>query len=120
MIINFTQHSPTAEQVAAGVVDPVPTDVRNKVLTFGEIPSIEDISARAQEAVNHISAVTTGGEKIMIGGAPFFMGALERELKAAGYIPVYAFSERVSVDVHQPDGSVVKTAKFVHKGFVEV
>ena len=48
------------------------------------------------------------------------MGALEAVLKAAGYKPVYAFSERVSVDVTQPDGSVVKTSKFAHKGFVEV
>lgn len=119
MIINFTQHSPTAEQIAVGVIDPIPADVRNKVLTFTGIPSSEDVRTRAMEAATVISEVAEKGTKVMIGGAPFFMGALESALKIAGYIPVYAFSERVSVDVPQEDGSVVKTAKFVHKGFVE-
>ena len=120
MIINFTQHNATAEQVAAGVVDIIPAPIRSEFLTFTDIPTAEEIRIAAQEAVNYIGTVTTGGERVMIGGAPFFMGALERELKAAGYVPVYAFSERVSVDMTQPDGSVVKTSRFAHKGFVEV
>lgn len=120
MIINFTQHSPTAEQIAAGVIDPIPVDVRNGILTFAGIPTSADIVTRAHEAVTAISEIAEKGTKVMIGGAPFFMGTLESALKIAGFTPVYAFSERVSVDVHQEDGSVVKTAKFVHKGFVEV
>ena len=119
-IINFTQHQATAEQIAAGVTEPIPAAIRSEFLTFVDIPSVEEIGKMAQESVNYIGTVTVGGERVMIGGAPFFMGALERELKAAGYVPVYAFSERVSVDVVQPDGSVVKTSKFAHKGFVEV
>lgn len=120
MIINFTQHAATAEQIAAGVSDVIPTAIRSEFLTFKEIPTSEEIRIAAQEAVNYIGTVSKGGERVMVGGAPFFMSALERELKAAGYTPVYAFSERVSVDVTQPDGTAVKTSRFAHKGFVEV
>lgn len=56
--------------------------------------------------------------KVMIGGAPFFMSYLEKALEQAKITPVYAFSERVSVDVEKEDGSVVKTAVFKHLGFV--
>ena len=56
--------------------------------------------------------------KVMIGGAPWFMSALEKELIANGFKPVYAFSERVSVDHHQPDGSVRKVNEFRHIGFI--
>lgn len=119
-IINFTQHNATEEQVAAGVIDSIPAQVRAEVLTFSSLPTVEEIWSRADKAVGLITPHVEPGTQVMIGGAPFFMGALEAVLKAAGYKPVYAFSERVSVDVTQPDGSVVKTSKFAHKGFVEV
>jgi hypothetical protein len=57
--------------------------------------------------------------KVMIGGAPWFMSALEKALVANGFKPVYAFSERVSVDHHLPDGSVKKVNEFRHVGFIE-
>lgn len=120
MIINFTQHKATEDQIAAGVIDPIPVDVRNGILTFNEIPTYSDIRSRAHEAAIIISKVAEKGDKVMIGGASFFMGALESALKEVDLVPVYAFSERVSVDTIQPDGSVIKTSKFVHKGFVEV
>ena len=56
---------------------------------------------------------------VMIGGAPFLMAALERELVDTwGMRPVYAFSVRESVDSVQPDGTVRKTAIFRHGGFI--
>jgi len=54
----------------------------------------------------------------MIGGAPYFMGALESALLEAGVEPVYAFSRRVSEEMIQPDGSVRKVGVFRHVGFV--
>ena len=119
-IINFTQHNATTEQVAAGVVDAIPAQVRAEVLTFSSLPTVEEIWARADKAVGLIAPHAEPGTQVMVGGAPFFMSALEAVLKAAGFKPVYAFSERVSMDVVQPDGTVVKTSKFAHKGFVEV
>lgn len=56
--------------------------------------------------------------RAMIGGAPYLMAPLEAELKKLGIEPVYAFSERVSEETVQADGTVVKTNVFKHVGFV--
>ena len=55
----------------------------------------------------------------MIGGAPFFMGPLERALRENGITPLYAFSKREAADIKQADGSIKKTQIFRHVGFVE-
>lgn len=120
VIVNFTQHDATPEQIKAGVVDIIPASKRSEVLTFKSLPTAKDIQDRADVIAKMVSEVAESGAAVMIGGAPFFMSALERELKSAGFTPVYAFSERISVDVVQQDGTVVKTSKFVHKGFVEI
>lgn len=120
VIINFTQHNATPEQIESGVVDIIPVSQRSAALTFESIPTAEDIRNRADTIAKMVSEVAESGDAVMIGGAPFFMSSLETALKSAGFKPVFAFSERKSVDVVKEDGSVVKTAIFVHKGFVEV
>ena len=57
---------------------------------------------------------------VMIGGAPFFMAALESALRDVGVTPIYAFSKREVVEEPQSDGSVKKTAVFRHAGFVGI
>lgn len=119
-ITNLTQHVATPEQIVADVVD-LPADDRarlQQLITFHVIPSSEEIRERA-EAVAQL-AVKAGATTAMIGGAPFFMSALEKALCEAGVKPVYAFSVRESQDVVQADGSVRKVAVFRHAGFVEV
>lgn len=59
------------------------------------------------------------GAAAMIGGAPFLMPALEKALRTKGILPVYAFSQRESVEEIMEDGTVRKTAVFKHRGFVE-
>jgi hypothetical protein len=131
MILNLTQHVTTPEQEAQLVVAPRMTKEKiRELLTFEEIPSKEEIEARANKlaeiAVSEASmyAGDTDNEvwitRVMIGGAPFFMGALEKAIRECGFTPVYAFSKRESVDQPQPDGSVKKIAVFRHCGFVEV
>lgn len=117
-IINLTQHKATAEQLEAGVVEPAEKAAVQAILTFDAIPSVEEIQQRA--LLLAAIAVQSGCKKAMIGGAPFFMSALESALKAQGIAPVYAFSQRESVESIQSDGSVVKTNMFKHVGFVEV
>jgi hypothetical protein len=131
MILNLTQHIVTPEQEAQLVVEPrmCKTEIR-ELLTFEEIPTKEEIEARANKlaeiAVSEASmyAGDTDNEiwitRVMIGGAPFFMGALEKAVRDCGFTPVYAFSKRESEDVPQPDGSVKKIQVFRHIGFVEV
>ncbi|MDD3915374.1 MAG: hypothetical protein PHF76_12100 [Bacteroidales bacterium] len=134
MILNLTQHISTEEQTAQFVVEPrMNREEIRALLTFEEIPSKEEIGRRAKElariAASEASmyAGDTDNEiwitHVMIGGAPYLMGALERAISECpdwGFSPVYAFSKRESVEQTQPDGSVRKVAVFKHCGFVEV
>ena len=119
-IVNLTQHQATPEQVEAGVID---FDVHTRkwlgeLLTFDEIPSHQDMVSRAREIVRTF-VNPEWHDKAMIGGAPYFMPFLEKELRTAGVKPVYAFTKRESVEHVVDDGSVRKTNTFRHIGFVE-
>ena len=120
LIINLTQHLSTAEQSAAGVLDfeGLQLAALKKALTFKGIPSKEEMRLRALLLAE--MAKRTGAQKAMIGGAPYFMSALEKALKDAGIQPLYAFSIRESVEKTLPDGSIQKVNIFKHLGFVEV
>ena len=119
-ILNLTQHAPTPEQVEAGVFDLAPQEkeVLKDLLNFNEVPEYEEIRTKAI-AIAKI-AHKSGVKAAMIGGAPYLMGILEAILKCNGIKPLYSFTQRVSVEKTQGDGTVVKTAVFKHIGFVEV
>jgi len=117
-IINLTQHNATPDQVTDGVFDPHPNvkhEIRN-LLTFDSPPNPSELRARAQE----LAAIAAGHNvsAAMIGGAPFFMSALERALLAVGITPVYAFSKREVIEEQGPDGQVVKRSVFKHVALV--
>ena len=120
MILNLTQHSATLEQLFQGVVEPNDADKKmvQDLLTFGTMPDLKEIVGRAEKLADF--AKRTGAEYALIGGAPYLMGALERELKEREVWPLYSFSERVSVEKTDPDGTVRKINEFRHKGFIEV
>ena len=88
-----------------------------ELLTFEKLPTAAEIEKRATELA--VLAHYQGYQKAMIGGAPYLMGALERELERQEIIPVYAFSERVSKET-EVGGKIIKTQVFKHLGFVEV
>lgn len=136
LIINCTQHSPTAEQQAAGVFNSVAQLVVKELLTFNELPSQETLMNRANDLTEIIEAsilaahfgevdyddadiaeMKEAGVYAMIGGAPYLMAHLESALRKAGITPLYAYSERVSVEVEK-NNVVTKTNVFQHKGFV--
>lgn len=128
-ILNLTQHPATQDQIAAGVIDLKGEQLKmlKSLLTFDDIPSVEEIENRAHDIALLVMFNGLGNDdddpsflKAMIGGAPYLMSALENALKSNSVVPVYAFSERMSVEEIQPDGSVRKLNKFKHKGFVEV
>lgn len=113
-ILNLTQHAATDAQLAAGVIEPADKDVIKSLLTFDDLPSRAEILERAKALANIAAAF----EYAMLGGAPFFMSALEEALSDIGVIPMYAFSVRESVEQHNADGTVTKVNVFRHKGFV--
>lgn len=120
-ILNLTQHIATPEQKACNVVEPDNETKKyiQQTLTFDSIPRNIDIELAARVLAG-IANEFLQCDKVMIGGAPYLMSALERELKEVGKRPVYAYSERVSEDQRQTDGTVKKVSIFKHIGFVEV
>lgn len=119
MILNLTQHEATPEQLAAGVEEPgTRKGSVQALLTFRDLPSREEIAARAVALA--ALAQGYGASAAMIGGALWLMAPLEAALRGLGIRPLYAFSVRESVEETAPDGSVRKVAVFRHKGFVEV
>jgi hypothetical protein len=116
--LNLTQHSASPEQIAAGVVDLSPEDQKtlSSLLTFLEIPSKEDMRQKAISIAQLVKEKDPNVNRVMIGGAPYFMSTLEDVLKDYELNVVYAFSIRESVDF--PDGT--KRSVFKHIGFVDV
>jgi hypothetical protein len=138
-MLNLTQHPASPEQRAAGVFD-VPPTLREKLaelLTFEQLPSADEVRARALAIAEMAAALASGADRAeesdgaladsdsgayaleaMIGGAPYLMAPLESALRDVGIGPVYSFSIRESVEQPQPDGSVRKVSVFRHCGFV--
>ena len=124
MIINLTQHNASPEQTTAGVVD-VPAELKSDLsalLTSSTLPTKEELNEAAMKVAAMAVICCQGFEApaAMIGGAPFFMVPLEAALRHHGIRPLYAFSERVSEEKMDADGTVRKVNIFKHKGFVEV
>lgn len=125
-LINLTQHTFTAEQLAEcqakgfGWVDT--TDEVKALLTFASRPTLAEMQERAKALVAHAKANQAGGviseTVVMCGGAPYFMPVLEQAFLGTGIRVVYSFSERASIETTMPDGNVVKTSVFKHVGFV--
>jgi len=95
-IVNLTQHQASPEQIQAGVVDLAP-EARSKLQKL---------------------AAATGASQAMVGGAFWLVIPLENALSCKRIATVFAFSQRVSEDQVQPNGSVKKVAVFRHVGFV--
>ena len=119
-ILNLTQHVATPEQIAAGVVD-LPQEQREKLielLTFEELPTSGEIRERVEGILNIVASIAKPQSKVMIGGAPYMMGVLQNQRRLHNYVPVFAFSKRVSLE-EMVNGSVKKVSIFKHEGFVE-
>ena len=124
-IINLTQHELTPEQ--REFIDIECHTDRQKVkdlLTFTKLPTKEEIYYRALDLAAIVENIVDQDEHVdlflvLIGGAPYLMKPLIEELKKIGVTPVFSYTDRVSVETMQPDGSVVKTQVFKHLGFVE-
>lgn len=124
-IINLTQHELTPEQ--REFIDIECHVDRQKVkdlLTFTKLPTREEIVYKALDLAAIVENIIDQDEHVdlflvLIGGAPYLMKPLIEELKRLEVIPVFSYTDRVSVETMQPDGSVVKTQVFKHLGYVE-
>ena len=66
-------------------------------------------------------SLNTNTSLVQPAGSPAFQFALGRAVSLRVKPPqiLYAYSERVSNDVPQPNGSIIKTSVFNHKGWIE-
>lgn len=122
-MLNLTQHALTVEQWRDGAVEPE-ADVKAQIqelITFDRsvMEHPEQILNRAKELVSLIKREYPLVNQAMVGGALYFMPALVREMKEAGIQPYFSYTDRVSQETHNPDGSVTKTLVFKHLGWVE-
>lgn len=118
-ILNLTQHVATEEQMRDGIFEPSPEDKQRikSLLTFDEKPTPLILRERAEQ-IGDIVIENYMVDKVMIGGAPYFMRYLEDVFDGYNIKTYYSFSKRVSIDEHLPDGSVVKRTKFVYEGLI--
>ena len=137
-IINLTQHQMVQEQYNFNDIELYEVQFKGhekearediiEALSFNELPTKGEIESRAK-TLSTIAVATLNQARdlseldakfyALIGGAPYLMSALEKELKEDGIIPLYAFSKRESVEKVNPDGSVTKTCVFKHAGYIE-
>ena len=123
MILNLTQHPASEAQKEEGVVDLTGPELQElkELLTFRELPTKKVVWWRAKRIATLAHRGTRGvveGGSAMVGGAPYLMEPLVIALREESITPVFAFSERQSVEVTLPDGSTRKSQIFRHLGFV--
>ena len=130
LIHNLTQHSVSDDQSKDGVIrHSIHHREICELLTFHEIPTQLEIAERASKiadlALSVLQNLRDRKHKpdlkgyAMIGGAPFLMPALEQELRIRDIQPLYAFSERCSIEEVSSSGETVKKSVFKHLGFVK-
>ena len=138
LLVNLTQHTLTKEQFSHNEENLVEvtfkpyngvskgsTDYVKHLLNFTSLPTRDEIIKRAAALADYASGLLdqakNNNDKLfaIIGGAPYLMGALETALKERGIQPLYAYSQRESVETINTDGTVVKTAVFKHIGYIE-
>lgn len=124
-ILNATQHNATLDQIDVVDLPPAAAFAVRSCLTVDTLPTHREIVQRCiaiaeiLEQYVQDSGILTIGQKVMISGAPWMMSFLEAELWARGFVPVYAFSVRASVETIGEDGSVKKVNVFRHVGYME-
>ena len=123
-VINFTQHTLTKEQIDSLVEEgfslenieiEAPQWLKDR-LTFTSCPTREDVAFRARELADYAKRLLA--TDVVLGGAPYFMGALEVALDFEEIKFRYAFTERMAVETVNPDGTTTKTSVFRHSGWV--
>ena len=115
-MLNLTQHHKTSEQEV--IVEPE-SQIKERIralLTFEELPSKEEIEARAEALAEICESLNFGCA--LIGGAPYLMSALERALIKKEISPFYSFTKRVSEEILE-NGTLKKVSLFKHIGYVD-
>lgn len=128
-VINLTQHTFSQEQLAefkaAGVKDENIIDTNDEIkalITFNGDIDVEIIRERANNVRDYVKKFLDYDNNVvgyaLTGGAPFFQAAVNEACRINGFVAMASYSERVSQERVQADGTIVKSSVFKHKGFV--
>lgn len=116
-------HTPTKEQM-------------DSLNTMGELIFLKDVDASLQEKINNCSSdraellqladdinalrLQMDCTIVQLGGSPMFLYIAGSQINGcmSKNVLIFAHSERVSIDVPQEDGTVVKTSVFKHIGWI--
>lgn len=128
-IINLTQHPFRQDQLnefalagitADNIIDT--NDTLKAIITFTGDIDVAVIQEKANQLSQYIAQYTGDNPYFamvaMVGGAPFFQMAVNVACLNNNVLPLAAYSERVSVESVQADGSITKQNIFKHKGFI--
>jgi len=116
MRINLTQHDSTTEQGCAPRSKEQTQRIK-ELLTIAELPDERDLTRRAVALAE--LARTAGATEAMVGSVNYLTLFLDPALRQRRIQPLYAFSQRESVEIAQEDGSVIKKSVFRHLGFIK-
>lgn len=122
-ILNLTQHIPTPAQYEAGVIDFPQEESRiiKILLTFTGTPSGEEVIVRAESLAKLANdfCEKESTNRVMIGAVGYLTGVLEIALDSYGIEPLYANTDRESVEIPDPDNpnATIKTQVFKHLGW---
>jgi len=97
-VLNLTRHEATPEQKRDGVVEPdekMKAMIRS-LLTFTRMPDAYILNLRAKSLA--YIAQRLNFKRAMIGGAPYLMSFLERELLVRGIEVLYSFYQRKQME----------------------
>lgn len=131
-ILNLTCHTATSGQIAAGVVEFTSHERFERLLSllkFDTAPSELLVKSRTMAivalAMEEIDFQSKGQEvgydewQVMLGGALWLMKPLTDGFMRSRVVPVFAFSERKSLETPLANGTVQKVVVFEHAGWVK-
>lgn len=112
MIINLTLNGILEDQMEDGVVSASVPGLVKAMLTFEEMPGVEDMRMRAHTL--SIIARNSGADRALISGPPYFMGYLVCALRVRDVEPVYAYTQEFEVALANGEKRVCTK----HLGFI--
>jgi hypothetical protein len=116
-MLNLTQHLCTKIQKEQGVIEPADKEYIKGLITFEDIPEIEDLRSRANKLVDVCRQEQV--KFALVAGAPFWLIVLEFYLRLHGITPLHSFSKRIAYDHKNDDGTVQSIKTFVHAGWIQ-
>lgn len=118
-VYNLTKHNFTNEQLASADCVDVPDAKSPHLQDFTAPPSDAEFKSRAAELMQlALAAGAKEGDSVLLASAMYFIPSLVAAAKAAGFIPTFSFTQRVSQETKQEDGSIKQVYIFRHEGWI--